>query len=136
MEQKSQQPAELRVTPEVTAAVVADKCREDDGFAERLHKDAQAALAEINGQPVPHEVKPIVHQNSADHWHIVIPSDAQARRLGEAYKMMDEAGGTLSDEQLQAVSGGFEVWIAALIIGGIAVGTTAIVAGTHAGTGG
>ena len=41
----------------------------------------------------------------------MILSDAQAQRLGEAYKMMDESGGKLSDEQLMSISGGLEIWI-------------------------
>ena len=134
MEQESQQTPELRITPEVAAAIVADKCRKDGEFAKKLNDDPKAALAGINKQQVPDEVKFVVHQNSADHWHIVIPSDAQASRLGKAFKMMDDAGGdTLNDEQLQAISGGVEVIWTIIFVGsmaGIAAGVTGgIVAG-------
>ena len=136
MEQKTQKSPELRMTPEVAAAAVADRCRQDREFMKNLCADPKAALIEASGKGMPDSMNVAVHHNSADHWHIAIPSAAQAERLGEAFKMMDDADGTLSDEQLLAVSGG-EIFIvlfitAAVVVGGGVAG--GIVAGVTAST--
>ena len=122
MEQETQKAPELRITPEVAAAVIADKCRKDDEFSKSLRGDPRSALIEASGKSLPDSMNVVVHQNSADHWHIVIPSDAQVEKVGEAFKMMDDAGGTLSDEQLLAISGG-EVLIGFLLTAALVVGT-------------
>ena len=123
MEQKTQKSPELRMTPEVAAAAVADRCRQDREFMKNLCADPKAALIEASGKGMPDSMNVAVHHNSADHWHIAIPSAAQAERLGEAFKMMDDADGTLSDEQLLAVSGG-EIFISLFLIGSLVVGVT------------
>ena len=136
MEQKTQKSPELRMTPEVAVAAIADRCRKDGEFLNKLCADPRAVLAEAGGKGLPDSVNIVIHRNSSDHWHIVIPSDAQARRLGEAFQMMDDADGTLSDEQMLAISGG-EFFVSfllttALIVGAGAVATAAtggIVAG-------
>ena len=136
MNQKTQENPKLRTTPEVAAAMLADRCRKDGAFARKLRDDPKGVLATLNGQKVPEYMNVAIHQNAPDHWHIVIPSDKQAQRLSEAYEMMDAAGGTLSDEQLGAISGG-EIVVIATLIGiltpavVVATGATAgIVAGT------
>ena len=123
MEQKTQKSPELRMTPEVAAAAIADRCRKDREFMNNFCDDPRGALAEASDKGVPAAMNVAVHRNSADHWHVVIPSDAQAKRLGEAFKMMDDAGGTLSDEQLQAISGG-EIFISLFVVGALVVGVT------------
>ena len=138
MEQKTQENPKLRTTPEVAAAVLADRCRADSAFTRKLQDDPKGVLAELNGQEVPGYMNVAVHQNAPDHWHIVIPSQKQAQRLNEAYEMMDASGGTMSDEQLAAISGG-EIVVVLTLIGiltpavVVATGATAgIVAGTIA----
>ena len=135
MEQKTQENPKLRTTPEVAAAVLADRCRKDGAFARKLQDDPRGTLAELNGQKVPEYMNVAVHQNAPDHWHIVIPSQKQAQRLNEAYKTMDAAGGTLSDEQLEALSGGEIVVILSLIgiVGTATAVATAATAGIVAG---
>ena len=80
MNQKTQGSPKLRVTPEVAAAILADRCRADGALARKLQDDPRGALAELNGQKVPEYMNVAVHQNAPDHWHIVIPSDKQAQR--------------------------------------------------------
>ena len=121
MEQKTQQ-SELRMTPEVAAAAIADRCRKDGEFLKNLNSDPLAALTKAGGEGVPDSMNVIIHQNSADHWHIVIPSDAQAKRLSEVFKTIDNAGDTLSDDQLQDVSGGTDVLATAALA--LAVGAS------------
>ena len=132
MEQKRQERASLRVTPEVSAAILADRCRADGELSRRFCEDPKAVIAGASGKALPETTKVVVHRNSADHWHIAIPSEAQARRLNEALGEGD--GDSLTDEQLTAISGGLEIWLACLLIGGITVITTSVVAGTVAGT--
>ena len=127
MEQNTRKYPELRMTPEVAAAAVADRCRQDREFMKNLCADPRAALIEASGKSVPDSMNVAVHHNSADHWHVVIPSATQAERLGEAFKMMDDADGTLSDEQLLAVSGG-EIFITLFVVGATVVGVTAAAA--------
>lgn len=140
MEQKTQESPQLRMTPEVAAAAIADRCRKDRDFMKNLCDDPKAALAKAGGKDMPDSMSVVVHQNSADHWHIVIPSDAQARRMEEAFKAVDGADDTLSDEQLQSLSGGeifftltaMSASIGAVASGGSSIGTSAATAAATA----
>ena len=128
MEQKTQQ-SELRMTPEVAAAAIADRCRKDGEFLKSLNDNPTATLTKASGQGVPDSMNVVIHQNSANHWHIVIPSDAQARRLGEVFKTIDDAGDTLNDDQLQDVSGGTDVLATAALALAVGASMAATVAG-------
>lgn len=124
MEQETPKSAEVRMTPEIAAAAIADRCRKDGEFLKNLCDDPRSALTAASGDGVPESMDVVVHQNSADHWHIVIPSDEQARRLGETFRAMDGADGTLNDEQLQSLSGGAEVILTTSVLA-VSIGTSA-----------
>ena len=130
-EQKQQELAPLRMTPEVSAAVLADRCRKDDALSKRFFENPKAAIADASGKTLPEATNVVVHRNSADHWHIVVPSQAQARRLNAAWEGSGD-GDSLTDEQLQAISGGLEIWIACLLAGGLLVAGLAAGAGVAA----
>ena len=131
MERKTRESPQLRMTPEVVAAAIADRCRKDDALSKRFFEDPKAAIADASGKTLPEATKVVVHRNSADHWHIVVPSQAQVRRLNEAWEGSGD-GDSLTDEQLQAISGGLEIWIACLLAGGLLVAGLAAGAGVAA----
>ena len=133
MEQKQEQRGLLRMTPEVSAAILADRCRRDGELSKRVCEDPKAVVAVASGRTLPESTKVVVHRNSADHWHIAIPTDAQARTLNDAWEGSG-AGDSLTDEQLQAISGGLEIWIAALVLAGSAIATGALVGGVLGGS--
>ena len=130
MEKKQEEQTVLRMTPEVAAAALADRCREDDELSERLREDPKAAISRLSGKALPDSTKIVVHCNDPGIWHIAIPTEEQARRFSEAHEGSNE-GDSLTDEQLQAISGG-EIWIGVLIAA-VAVGVGGAVAGVGAG---
>ena len=130
-EQKQQGQVPLRMTPEVSAAVLADRCRKDDTLSKRFFEDPKAVIAASSGKTLPDSTQVVVHRNSADHWHIAVPSNAQVRTFNDAWEGSGD-GDSLSDEQLQAISGGLEIWIACLLAGGLLVAGLAAGAGVAA----
>ena len=137
MEQKStEQAGILPASPEASAAVVAQRCREDDEFKQRLKQDPKAALFEAQAKQPPDGMKIVVHENTLERWHIAIPSDRQIDNVNKLRKAIQEkaAGDELTDEHLQDISGGFEIGfsIAAIAIAasvGVGVGAAGAVAG-------
>ena len=107
----------LSSSMETAAAAIASRCYEDPDFAKRLRADPKAVLEEMGGNKLPESLVIKVHENDGRTWHLPVP---QA-----------EATDQLSDDQLKSVSGGFEIWLAALIAGGI-VATVGSVAGAAA----
>ena len=111
--EKQNQSVELSTSMESAAATLAARCYQDADFARKLRENPRAAIEELSGKKLPQELAIEVHENDGRTWHVPLP---------------DKASGTLSDEQLRTVSGGFEIWISALILAGIAaigVGATA-----------
>ena len=114
--------AELPLTPEVAAALVADRCRSEPQLADRLRKDPRACLEKISGRKLPENLKIVLHDNTDDTWHLPLPSYSE--------------GAHLSEEQMQQISAGEAVLVgigvaaaAFLVAGGIAVGTAAYTTG-------
>lgn len=109
MSQNNQFEAELagRAAAEAKIAALA---MEDADFRAKLLSDPKAALAEVAGLEFPEGVKLVVHEETADTLHMVIPP-----------AIPDE----LTDEQLEAVAGG-------AVFAGV---KTATVAGVAASTG-
>ena len=66
-------------------------------------------VEELSGKKLPESLAIEVHENDGRTWHVPLP---------------DKASGTLSDDQLSTVSGGFEIWISVLVVG---VGTAVAV---------
>lgn len=135
-QKETQQAAVLPASPEVSAALVAQRVREDVEFRKRFEKDPKAALFESAQTSVPPaEMQIVVHENTPDCWHISIPSERQIDDMNELRKMQESAGQDLTDEQLNSVSGGLEIGFSLAIGLGLAiavgagVGTAGAVAG-------
>ena len=113
-ENKENKPVELSQSMETAAATIAARCYQDAAFAEKLREDPRAAIEELCGKELPESLTIEVHENDGRTWHVPLPDGTSSKEL--------------SDDQLGTVSGGFEIWISALIIAGIAaigVGATA-----------
>ena len=82
----------LSPSMESAAAAIASRCYEDPDFSKCLRADPKATLEEMGGKKLPESLAIEVHENDGRTWHLPVP---QA-----------EATDKLSDEQLQAISGG------------------------------
>ena len=99
---------------ETAAAAIASRCHEDPDFAKRLRADPKAVLEEMGGNKLPESLVIKVHENDGRTWHLPVPQG--------------DATDKLSDDQLKSISGGWEVWIMALVISLTAVTIAAPVA--------
>ena len=104
-EDKQNQPVELSTSMESAAATLAARCYQDADFARKLRENPRAVIEELSGKKLPESLAIEVHENDGRTWHVPLP---------------DQASGTLSDEQLGTVSGGFEIWITCLVVGTVA----------------
>ena len=118
------QDAFLPHSPEVSAAVVAQRCREDADFRQRLKKDPKATIFEGQEKQPWDDVKVVVHENTPDCWHVSIPSDQQIENVNKLRAMQEKAADhELTDEQLQDLSGGeIGFSLAALLVVGTTIG--------------
>ena len=108
----------LSSSMEAASAALAARCYGDPDFAKRLREDPKAAIEEACGKKLPESLSIEVHENDGRTWHVPVPPSKDTDKL--------------TDEQLQAVSGG-EVFVVALIIAAsIGVGA-AVVGGATAG---
>ena len=121
-------------SPELSAAVVAQRCREDADFRQRLKQDPKAAIFEGQEKQPWDDMKVVVHENTPDCWHVSIPSDRQIENVNKLRAMQEKAADhELTDEQLQDLSGGeIGFSIAALIAVGTAIGAGVGAAGAVA----
>jgi len=110
--------AGMALTPEVAAALLADRCRREPQLTSRLRDNPRDCLEELSGRKLPETFKVIVHDNSDDTWHLPLPSHHQAE---------------LTEEQLQQISAG------EFVVGGVVsawiLGTFVIAAGVGLGVG-
>ena len=102
----------------VAEAKISAMVMDDPALREKLLADPRAALAELAGIEIDASVKVVVHEESADTFHLVIPP-----------ALPDE----LSEDQLEAVAGGAAFGVTAKAIGTAAAGG-AISGGASAGT--
>ena len=79
-------------TPDEMRAKVADKAATDADFRARLVSDPKGAIGQELGVTLPAGLTVKVHEESAETAHLVLPP-----------------GGTLSESDLQAISGGFGI---------------------------
>lgn len=123
-QESGQQSVFLPHSPELSAAVVAQRCREDADFRERLKKDPKATIFEGQEKQPWDEMKVVVHENTLDCWHVSIPSDRQIESMNKLRAMQEKAAEhELTDEQLQDLSGGeIGFSLAALIAVGVGIG--------------
>ena len=107
---------------EVVAALLADTCRRDENFRAELQKDARKTFAD-RGVLLADGMNVRLVQNTADTVHVALP----------CYDSFDKSFSDLTDEQLQAISGGEIIITIIFAIGGAltAVGT-AVGAGASA----
>ena len=89
----------------VAEAKLAAMVMEDAALRERLLSDPRATLAEVAGIQIDESVNIVLHEESADHYHLVVPPT-----------LPDE----LSEDQLDAVAGGFA--FKGAIVTGVVVG--------------
>lgn len=112
----------LSSSMETASAAVAARCYGDPDFAKRLRADPKAAIEKECGKKLPESLVIEVHENDGRTWHVPVPQDGKTDKL--------------SDEQLQAISGGEIIGSVLLVLGvtagSIAVGT-AVVGGVAAG---
>ena len=114
MESKKQnKQVELSTSMESAAAALAARCYQDADFARRLRDNPRAVIEELSGKKLPESLAIEVHENDGRTWHVPLP---------------DKASGTLSDDQLRTVSGGFEIIFSAIL-------ATAVVASVAVGVG-
>jgi hypothetical protein len=76
---------------------------EDDAFRQRLLEDPKAAVEQELGTRPPEDVRVVAVEETAQTIYLVLPS---ASPLGE--------GGKLSDQELEAVAGGWDAQTAGL----------------------
>ena len=105
----SQQDIEGVTINEALSAVIADRCRENQDLAASLLSDSRKAVSNLVNAPVSDNVDISVVQNTPDVVHVALP----------CYSGLDKDL-SLSNEELQQVSGGVELWAIA-ILAGIAV---------------
>jgi len=99
MQPLKQKLAELPLTPEVTATLVADRCRHEPELAERLHKDARNCLKELTDKELPEDLKIVTHDNTDDTWHLPLPNYSMD-------EITDRQQMELDEEQLQQIAAG------------------------------
>ena len=76
-----------------------EKSLEDESFRQRLMKDPKGAVEQELGTQLPEGVRVVAVEESADTIYLVLPSTSMA----------GSEGGELSDQQLESVSGGWDV---------------------------
>ena len=76
---------------------IVQRSLEDDSLRQKLLADPRAALEEELGTRLPEEVRVVAVEETADTIYLVLPSASSA---GE--------GGELSDQELEAVAGGWD----------------------------
>jgi hypothetical protein len=76
---------------------------EDDAFRQQLLEDPKTAVEEELGTRLPQEVRVVAVEETADTIYLVLPfASTDAQEVGE-----------LSDQELEAVAGGWEASVAA-----------------------
>jgi hypothetical protein len=77
---------------------ILEKSLQDDAFRQRLLADPRAAVEEELGTRLPEEVRVVAVQETADTIYLVVPfRSTEAQEAGE-----------LSDQDLEAVAGGWD----------------------------
>jgi len=112
---------ELPLTPESSAALVAQRCADDPAFRNRFEADPRGCLEELIGQKLPDELEVVLHQNDTRTWHVPVPGDELT------------ASCEISEEAMASISGGFTFTTAFVVIGISAAVVTALIAGGFAG---
>lgn len=84
------------IQKEVISALVADKCREDADFVNRMQSDSKSTMNALCDSPFPADLNIQTVQNTSGLVHVPLP----------VYKDLPDVGDAISDEDLAAVSGG------------------------------
>ena len=108
----------LSSSMETASATLAARCYGDPDFARRLREDPRAVIEEECGKKLPESLAIEVHENDGRTWHVPLPPGEDTDKL--------------TDEQLQAVSGG-EVFVVAIIAAISIAAGAAVVGGATAG---
>ena len=108
----------LSSSMEAASAALAARCYGDPDFAKRLREDPKAVIEEACGKKLPESLVIEVHENDGRTWHVPVPPGKDTDKL--------------TDEQLQAVSGG-EIIFTVLAVAAATTVTASVVAGAGAG---
>ena len=90
---------DLTLTPETSAALLAEQCRHDPELAQQL-RDPRPWMEKSLGHKLPESIQLIAHENTDDTWHLPLPRYDQKE--------------VLTEEQMQKINAG-EVGYAILI---------------------
>ena len=74
-------------------AMIAERIAADPGFRAALQADPREVIGGLVGLPIPDSVSVVLHEESLTQIHLTIPS-----------------GNTLSDDDLELVAGGGDLW--------------------------
>ncbi len=127
MEQEQTHP----LTMELSAAFIAQRCRDDEEFRQSFKSDPKKALGAILKErgsklPFPPGLDLQVADNTARHWVIPIPS----AEMVEAFKKSQ--ADSFTDEEMENISAG-ELIVGALLITALGVGIGVVSGGVLAG---
>ncbi len=89
-----------------------EKAWKDPSFRQEVLQDPKGLLERHLGQKLPEQLKIFVHEEDAHTLHFSIPP--APANLTE-----------LSDEDLEKVAGGTEIWVTTLMVSGVVAGTVA-----------
>jgi hypothetical protein len=89
-----------------------ERSMEDEEFRQKLLDDPKGTLEQELGRRLPEGVRVVAIEETADSVYLVLPS---------ASALVGEGGGSLSDEELEAVAGGSEsnTWDALTCLGAL-----------------
>ena len=95
--QQIQEDAQVLLTPELMAGLIAKKCEDDDDFRAEFEKNPKHILEELSGEKIPDDLEVVVCHNEDNVWHIPVPDYKELANIDMK---------KLSEEELKLLSGG------------------------------
>lgn len=84
-------------------AKIAKRALQDEAFRAEFSADPTAAFVKYAGVPAAQLPRIVVHEEQPGSWHIVLPAKPSG-------------AGELSNEELEKIAGGTDVWIGTMIV--------------------
>ena len=104
------------ISNEVAAAVIADKCRADQGLARRLQADGKAALSSLSERALADDLSVSVVRNAPGQVHVVLPDYAFQKSKQQ---------NPLTDEQMAEIAGGEIFFTVFAVVAGVGLAASA-----------